>query len=149
MMQLPQTYYPGTGRAGKRLLRSLTDKYTKEITKDNPEEGDEEIDEGKFILCRNCMNIITSTGNKIEMSGKHTHTFTNPKGFVYRIGCFGAARGILNQGAPTAEYTWFAGFSWTYSLCIRCFAHLGWFYQSGEKNFYGFILDHLIEEKKQ
>lgn len=147
-MQTWQTIYPDTGGMKKWDLRGLTDKQIKEITKSLQKEGDEEIDEGEFILCRNCKNVITSTSNKIEMSGKHKHTFTNPRGFVYRIGCFGAAHGILNQGSPTMEFTWFAGFSWCYTLCIRCFAHLGWFYQSGEKNFYGLILDHLIEETK-
>jgi hypothetical protein len=148
-MQIPRTYYPGTRKTRKWALRSLTDKYTEEITKNLPQEGDEEIDEGDFILCRNCKNVVTSTNNKIHISGKHTHTFTNPRGFVYRIGCFDSAQGVVNQGAPTMEFTWFAGFSWSYSLCLKCFAHLGWFYQSGEKNFYGLILDYLIEEKNQ
>ena len=147
-MQTVQSFYPDAGRGKKWALRSLTDRHLKEITKSSRKEGDAEIDEGEFILCRNCRNVITSTANKIEMNGKHTHTFTNPKGFVYRVGCFGAAPGILNQGAPTMEFTWFGGFAWCYSLCIRCFAHLGWFYRSGEKSFYGLILDHLIEEKK-
>jgi len=147
-MQTVQSFHTDPGRMKKWALRSLTDRHLKEITKSSRKEGDEEIDEGEFILCRNCRNVVTSTSNKIEVNGKYTHTFTNPKGFVYRIGCFGAAPGILNQGAPTMEFTWFAGFDWCYSLCIRCFAHLGWFYRSGEKIFFGLILDHLIEEKK-
>lgn len=148
MMQTGHGFYPDEGRMKKWGLRSLTDRHLKEITKPSQKEGAGEIDEGEFILCGNCRNVITSTVNKIEMNGKHTHTFTNPKGFVYRVGCFGEAPGILNQGAPTLEFTWFAGFAWSYSLCIRCFAHLGWFYRSGEKTFYGLILDHLIEEKR-
>lgn len=147
-MQDVQTYFPQPGRSKKWALRRLTDSQIEQITKSLHKSNDEN-DEGEFILCRNCGNVITSTSNKIEMNGKHQHTFTNPGGFVFRIGCFAAAQGILNQGYPTLEFTWFPGFSWCYSLCIRCFAHLGWAYQSGEKYFYGLILDRLIHEKKR
>ncbi|MCK4764169.1 MAG: hypothetical protein KAW12_18360 [Candidatus Aminicenantes bacterium] len=134
--------------AGKWELRSLSDKKIEEIVEEAEKEGEDDIDQGEFILCRNCKNVITSTSNKIEINGKFHHTFTNPQGFIYRIGCFGAAHAILNQGTSTSEFTWFSGFSWCYTLCLKCFAHLGWFYRSGEKNFYGLILDHIIEEPR-
>lgn len=129
-------------------LRRLSDREIAAITKKKSKEKSDDSDEGDFILCRSCGNVITTTNNRIERDGKHKHTFTNPKGYVFRIGCFASARGSLNQGEPTMEYTWFAGFSWCFTLCMRCFAHLGWFYQSGSENFYGLILDNIIESKK-
>ncbi len=147
-MQDVQTYFPRPGSRKKWALRSLTDNQIGQITKGLHKENNDENDKGEFILCRNCGNVITSTGNKIEMNGKHRHSFTNPRGFVFRIGCFAAAQGILNQGSPTLEFTWFPGFSWCFTLCARCFAHLGWAYRSGETHFYGLILDCLIQEDK-
>ncbi len=126
-------------------FRQLTNKELEEITKKKTRDKAGDIDESSFILCRSCGNVITSTDNKVERSGKHKHTFTNPKGYVFQIGCFSTARGTTNQGIPTMEYTWFAGFNWCFTLCLRCFVHLGWFYQSGEESFYGLILDNLME----
>ncbi len=114
-----------------------------EETKNAPaaEEKDERV-----ILCRNCRKKITSHRYIIEMDGRHQHTFANPEGVMFTIGCFSDAEGCVNRGTPTLEFTWFTGFSWRFSLCANCFMHLGWFYRSRTGNaFYGLILSHLLE----
>jgi len=119
-----------------------------DIKKINPElsiKDDEDIKRDHYILCRVCYNIITSHNTIIEIDGNHQHTFNNPSGFVYHIGCFKAARGCMNFGDPTLEFSWFPGFYWCYTICSNCFNHLGWFFQSNGNCFYGLILNQLIE----
>ena len=101
---------------------------------------------GSRIVCRFCRYYITATKAKIEMRGRHAHVFTNPAGVVFEVGCFSIAPGCRNQGEMTAEFSWFSGYDWRFSLCSRCRTHLGWYFQSGNDNgFYGLILGHLDE----
>jgi len=99
----------------------------------------------RSIICRQCGNIITSPDEVIEIDGSHVHTFMNPSGFVFTIGCYKNAQGCVTRGYPTADFTWFSGFSWSVSLCSLCFNHLGWYYQSDLSAFYGLILENLSE----
>lgn len=108
---------------------------------------DHETDRGKKnILCKTCGNPITSDEAGIAMDGSHEHTFMNPRGVVFRIGCFARAAGCYIVGPPTDEYTWFPGFVWCYVICAGCQSHLGWHYQSGESVFFGLILDQLARQ---
>jgi|GEM_PF-357575 len=132
-----------------RALRKYSDKQLEEVTQRLKAERRKKKKKKKFILCRSCNHIITSVDKRIEVSGQHSHVFKNPAGIVYRIGCFSAATGCFNFGDPTEQFTWFPGYAWCYSNCLNCFMHLGWFYQSGEDNFYGLILSHLIEGEKE
>lgn len=109
------------------------------------EKSAEDEKEERQILCRNCKAPITGFNNIIEIEGRHEHTFSNPHGIVFTIGCFSDAEGCINEGIPTTEFTWFSGYSWRFSLCCRCFLHLGWHYQSRHGEiFYGLILSNLI-----
>jgi len=109
------------------------------------EEADEP-DEEKKIRCRACRHLITTTDHVFSIDGGHRHTFANPAGIVFEIGCFSAADGCANRGAPTSEFSWFSGYSWRFSLCSRCRGHMGWFYAGeGKPGFYGLILAHLIQ----
>jgi len=103
------------------------------------------IKEEQYILCRNCHYKITSPRYVITVNGRHRHTFINPAGITYQIGCFSEAEGCVVTGEPTYEYTWFQGFMWSYCLCARCYVHIGWFYQGDSEYFYGLILDMLKE----
>lgn len=110
-------------------------------------EADDEDRQGRTIRCVNCGHKVTRNSYRIEMNGRHRHVFNNPAGYLFEIGCFGAAEGCSNQGTPTLEFTWFSGYSWRYALCAKCGFHLGWLYQSsGGGAFYGLILSHLAEE---
>ncbi|MBN1615487.1 MAG: hypothetical protein JW950_13570 [Deltaproteobacteria bacterium] len=96
------------------------------------------------VLCRICRTEITAAEFSIAVNGQHEHTFTNPAGIAYRIGCFSEAYGCFTHGQPTYEFTWFAGFSWCFCTCMGCLNHLGWHYRSGDGGFFGLILDSLI-----
>ena len=101
-------------------------------------------DQDKGILCRICSHRVTSHEEMLEKSGRHVHTFKNPTGITYTIGCFKNAPGCVSLGTATDEFTWFTGYLWNFAVCSRCFSHLGWFYQSpGGDSFYGLILNQL------
>jgi hypothetical protein len=109
------------------------------------EEAGDKIDEHKkHILCKTCGNFITSDADSITVNGSHDHTFVNPMGLKFHIGCFSNAGGCRIMGVPTDEYTWFPGFAWSYVICSGCQTHLGWHYQSGGGGFFGLILDQLV-----
>lgn len=117
----------------------------KQSKKKSQSQEQEQEKEEKDILCRQCEARITSPIHRFEVQGDFEHTFLNPGGQVFRIGCFSSADGCLNLGVPTTDWTWFEGFEWQVAICKQCYVHLGWFYRSsGEKNFYGLILDSLI-----
>lgn len=103
-----------------------------------------EAGEGGFLVCRACMSVITSDGEKIEMNGAHTHGFTNPHGVFFDVGCFRTAPGCVYSKQSSYEFTWFSGYSWRIAVCRTCFTHLGWLFTSGASRFNGLILDKLI-----
>jgi hypothetical protein len=81
----------------------------------------EDAEEKKsYLICKTCGNAITSEAEGIEINGSHEHTFMNPGGFVFRIGCFVDARGCVLLGVPTDDNTWFPGFSWSCVICSTC-----------------------------
>ena len=107
------------------------------------------IEDEEYILCRQCMHVITSPAERIVVDGSHRHTFANPHGIVFEIGCFGSVIGCGYAGSPTGEFTWFKGFSWRVAVCIRCLSHLGWlFTSSGFESFHGLVLDRLITQSQ-
>lgn len=117
-------------------------------TKQESREKEKEEEE-PFLLCRQCGNPITSKSARIVVNGAHQHTFANPHGLVFEIGCFKNADGCAPVGAPTDEFTWFAGYMWRVALCRSCLAHMGWLYTGQEASgFFGLILDHLIDPGK-
>lgn len=96
------------------------------------------------LLCRECGQTITSPREGIEVLGAHAHTFVNPSGIVFEIGCFRIAVGCAHVGTPTREWSWFTGYSWRVVVCSSCFTHLGWFYAGDDlDSFYGLILNRL------
>ena len=103
----------------------------------------------KFLLCINCLHRITSQQHLTDVNGKQVHTFTNPGGIQYTIGCFTVADGCLKHGNSTFEYTWFREYAWNYAMCSDCLQRLGWHFSSSDnKTFFGLILKFLIEENR-
>ena len=106
--------------------------------------------EERHILCRQCLNMITGPDERTWMSGGHRHTFANPVGVVYEIGCFNAAPGCRAVGPASDEFAWFPGYLWRIVICSKCLTHLGWYFlSSAGHGFHGLILDRLIEQEKQ
>ena len=105
----------------------------------------ERTKETPLILCRNCHYTITKPQERIEIDAAHCHTFANPNGYLFEIGCFRNADGCAATGIKTNEFTWFSGYTWQVGVCRRCSIHLGWRFQSMLDYFYGLILDRLTE----
>ena len=129
------------------LFRQPSEKYGDEkpgyLVETETEEKEPDVD--KYILCRQCRRIITTPAERIEMQGAHQHTFANPHGSVYQIGCFRSAAGCGYAGQASDEFSWFTGYSWRVAVCGSCLFHLGWLFISpSRQSFNGLILDHLI-----
>jgi len=106
-----------------------------------------EPEEEDHLYCFVCGEPVTRVELRIAILGSHRHTFTNPGGFVYEIGCFAEAEGCEEAGEPTEVFTWFPGYAWHFAFCSDCGTHLGWAYQSGSETpelFFGLILNRLV-----
>ncbi len=108
------------------------------------EDRDEPNDKERLILCAECSQAITGDSERIEVNGSHEHTFINPCGLIFQIGCFCRVFGTNISVEATEQWSWFKGYSWRIVCCARCGTHLGWAYMSrGGKRFFGMILSRL------
>lgn len=107
--------------------------------------GEEEEQGGEFF-CRVCRRFVTAEAEVLTVMGSVRHTFFNPAGLAFTIGCFRRAPGALPEGEATLEHTWFQEWGWQVALCAGCGQHLGWRYQRGEDAFFGLILDRLARK---
>ena len=138
--------YPGN----KTVLKIPSDKEFDETPDGFAEEKtkEKEPDSKEYILCGQCHNIVTSPEEGISVQGAHKHTFANPHGLIFEIGCFRTATGCGHTGSSSFDFTWFKGFSWRVGVCRKCLTHLGWFFDSPESNsFHGLILNRLTGAK--
>ncbi len=108
-------------------------------------------EKGRVLRCVQCRYKITGTSSRLQVNGNHSHVFCNPHGLVYELGCFSSARGCGLIGSPSAEFSWFPGYSWRVAVCSRCHLHMGWSFQplNGAGGFWGLILSHLVEEEDE
>lgn len=134
---------------GDRFLRQTEKRKNGEMTPGIEDELlEKRADNQVFILCRQCRHLITTQGEKITVQGSHQHTFANPHGFIFQIGCFQSAPGCGYTGSLTREYSWFKGFSWKIALCRLCSVQLGWlFVSAGSQRFNGLVLNRLIDDE--
>ena len=125
-------------------LKSPADPEKSDGTAPSGAAQEEEAQE-RLILCRECLFPVTREEERQEMAGVGQHTFANPAGIVFTIGCFNAAPGCVPVGPASDEFTWFPGFTWQVAVCRGCLAHLGWHFAAPSgAGFWGLILDHLI-----
>jgi hypothetical protein len=98
-----------------------------------------------WILCRGCRIPVTRASERRQVEGAHLHTFANPSGIVFEIGCFHSAPGCQYVGPASDEFTWFRGYQWRIAVCRGCLNHLGWAFTSvGGDGFHGLIVDRLL-----
>jgi len=88
------------------------------------------------VVCRQCLYEITSAAEVREIHGSHTHTFANPEGIVFEIGCYQEAWGCGYVGGASTEFTWFSGYVWRIAVCVNCHAHLGWRFSAPAGHFF-------------
>jgi len=115
--------------------------------REGEEEADGKLPRGAKLVCFKCGYPITSEDQRIEIIGSHAHTFANPSGIVFHIGCFARAPGTVTTREESADFTWFAGYAWSLCGCSLCGEHLGWRFRSEENIFFGLILDRLVEKQ--
>ncbi|KJR42362.1 Yippee-like protein [Candidatus Magnetoovum chiemensis] len=127
-----------------RLFRDDAELTSKIKTSALPVDKQEEYRQENSYYCAMCKNHITEAKEIISINGMHEHYFNNPNGVGFLIGCFRDAYGCGALGSPTAEHTWFKGYTWDIVVCAKCLIHLGWLYESDSDSFYGFILNRLI-----
>ena len=95
------------------------------------------------IQCARCRADITTGTLAVRRGGAHEHTFRNPAGYSWTIGCFRDAAGCASEGDFTAEATWFAGYEWCFASCATCGRHLGWWFTGIGPSFAGLIVSRL------
>ena len=98
----------------------------------------------KQLLCAACSHHITFEEARIEVNGAHDHTFFNPLGIVYQVGCFSMAGGCSLVGPASDDFSWFPGYRWQIAHCGACGVHLGWSFVGGGF-FFALITSRLVE----
>ena len=108
------------------------------------EDKKETLENKWHILCAECSQPITADSERVEINGSHEHTFANPCGLIFQIGCFARVFGTNTSGQATEQWSWFKGYRWKIVCCSMCSTHLGWVYMSSSGiNFFGLILSRL------
>ena len=110
-----------------------------------PEKADQKEDtgHGADLRCRACRHGITNREAAVPINGRQVHVCTNPSGIAFEFGCYSQAPGCAVLGRPTAEHTWFTGYTWQIAQCAGCGTHLGWRFRGGS-GFFGLILNRLV-----
>jgi hypothetical protein len=97
------------------------------------------------LFCRFCGYRVTSDEQRISVNGSHSHTFFNPAGVLFELGCFLHAPGCRVDGDASGHFTWFVGHQWRVALCRQCATHLGWRFEKQDSMFFCLILPHLVD----
>ncbi|MDJ0764668.1 MAG: cereblon family protein [Myxococcota bacterium] len=99
------------------------------------------------LHCAICGHVVTSSDQRVDVGGGHAHTFANPGGYIFHIGCFRTVPGCLISDEESTSFTWFSGYAWSFAACARCSGHLGWQFRSPSDRFFGLVLSRLIEKQ--
>lgn len=117
----------------------------KETQADRNQRSDSEIQEDAWIRCSGCGHALTWDRSRIDVEGRHVHTFVNPAGFEYTVRCFGDAPGCTGAGEESTFWSWFSGFAWRMAACGGCGAHVGWSFRKEATVFWGLIADRIAD----
>lgn len=102
----------------------------------------------KDLTCSECKYPVTKVSERVEVFGRHDHSFTN-LGYLVQLGCFRDAPGCLGVQGISYGYSWFRGYAWQIQVCRNCYTQLGWKYMSEDESFYGLIFNTLREEETE
>ena len=100
------------------------------------------------LVCSKCKGPVTKVSERIEIFGRHDHSFGN-LGYPVELGCFRNADGCLGVQGVSHGYSWFRGYAWQIQVCKSCYTQLGWKYMSETESFYGLIFNTLREEESE
>jgi hypothetical protein len=99
------------------------------------------------VRCAACGHALTQHDARLEVDGRHVHTFVNPHAYAFTITCWHEAPGCVRAGPSSTEWTWFPGHTWTVILCGGCAAHVGWAFDGTKstETFVGLVQDRIAE----
>lgn len=101
----------------------------------------------RAVRCARCGHVLTSERERLEVSGRHAHTFMNPSGIIYDVVCYRSVDGATVEGLPEKETSWFPGTAWLYAHCRGCGAQVGWSYvwleEHEPQRFFGLMADSI------
>lgn len=103
----------------------------------------------RAVRCGRCGHALASEKARIEIAGRHAHTFMNPGGVIFDVRCFADVPGAVIEGVPESVTSWFPGTAWTYAHCALCKGHVGWRYVrivDAPATFFALIVDRLAEQ---
>ena len=100
----------------------------------------------KKLVCASCRHLVTKVSEKIDVRGRHDHSFGN-LGYLVKLGCFRNAPGCTGVERVSHGYSWFPGYAWQIQVCQECYTQLGWKYMTQYDSFYGLIFGVLREEE--
>ena len=98
------------------------------------------------LVCATCRHLITKVSERIDVRGRHDHSFHN-LGYPVKLGCFRNAQGCTGVETVSHGYSWFPGYAWQIQVCGSCYIQLGWKYMTRYDSFYGLIFGTLREEE--
>ncbi|GAB4813547.1 hypothetical protein N2152v2_000593 [Parachlorella kessleri] len=79
------------------------------------------------VRCRGCHSQVGSLRDVVQMSEEGVSgCYVNPHGVVHDIFMLGKVQGLVLEGSPQTDSSWFPGYAWTVAYCRRCWRHLGW-----------------------
>jgi hypothetical protein len=96
-----------------------------------------------WLRCTACDHAIAREQARIDVQGKHVHTFVNPAGHEFTVRCFGEAPGCRGMGDESTFWTWFPGFAWRIALCAQCGTHVGWSFRGAAEAFWGLVVERV------
>ena len=112
------------------------------------EDGDRGKAGSKNLVCASCKHLVTKVSEKIDVRGRHDHSFHN-LGYPVKLGCFRNAPGCIGVERVSHGYSWFPGYAWQIQVCESCYNQLGWKYMTRYDSFYGLIFGALREEESE
>jgi len=142
----PATYFKRLPRLDPIIPYSLLQEDEKEKAgTDKPGLKDKKKSHKKKIAirCNTCGVGITDNDYRITINEEHSHTFVNPHGYDYTIGCFSHSVNLVHVDKPSMEWPWFSGYQWQIVVCKGCNIQLGWHFTSDSDDFFGLILAKL------
>ena len=78
------------------------------------------------LCCKRCGALLSHRKHVFSMSEEGSvGTFVNPGGYIHQIVTLYHISRARLIGNPSAEDSWFPGYSWTITNCV-CNAHIGW-----------------------
>ncbi|EFA08465.1 protein cereblon [Tribolium castaneum] len=85
----------------------------------------------RLICCAKCDAEIAQHSNVFPMSKDGVQSnYCNPEGYVFETVTVSKATNFTLFGSPSAQFSWFPGYSWTIMHCKMCSSHLGWKFSS-------------------